>query len=375
MYGCILAIALASPAQSCFFDQAKTDSLKNKLPKFQSEALKRVLDSKSVRFYDLDTMPMAYQDFEGALRGIHSPRYNISANRSEPHGNGNVEFPWGKPAGTHRTSGVNSVKFINLPTLPDNSIIPIIFWHTIGEGYEWLFPHGTVIGEILFKDSTCFEIRTRTRNEGKWNIDVLRPFLNAEELRKQIAKCFPSFSEDAELKALFEACDSIDQDLMVLEDSQPDLKIFNNKIKRIVLPGITKEKANILSSDRIFRSALGTTWTKAVDSPSIPTLNEGHGIIPANYDGDFVEISSKSCARCHDTVNTHVRNFNFRRDWYGKIRGSDGIFSFSIFDPSCISDNGIGQGVRINQELLNDDWIISRPQKWLKSYYSDLSKR
>ena len=162
---------------------------------------------------------------------------------------------------------------------------------------------------------------------------------------------------------------------MILEDTQPNKRVFVNKIKRIILPGISKEKADILFNDRIFRSALGATWTKAVDSPSIPTLNEGHGIMPINYDGDFIEVSSKSCARCHDTVNTHVRNFDFRRDWYGKIRGSDGIFSFSIFDPSCISDNGIGQGVKINQELLNDDWIISRPQKLLKSYNSDLNKR
>jgi len=375
MYGCILAIALTSPAQNVFYDRPKADSFKIKLPKFNSESLKRVFNSEHLKFYDLQTMPMAYQDFEGALRGIHSPKYNISANRSEPFGNGNIEFPWGKPAGTHRSSGISSVKFINLPILPDNSLIPIVFWNTVGEGYEWLFPHGTVIGEILFKDQTCFEIRTRTRNEGKWNIDVLRPYLSADELRKQIAKCFPSFNDDAELKTLFDSCDIVDQDSMILEDTQPNKRVFENKIKRIILPGISKEKADILFNDRIFRSALGTTWTKAVDSPSIPTLNEGHGITPINYDGDFIEVSSKSCARCHDTVNTHVRNFDFRRDWYGKIRGSDGIFSFSIFDPSCISDNGIGQGVKINQELLNDDWIIKRPLKLLKTQYSDLNKR
>jgi hypothetical protein len=44
------------------------------------------------------------------------------------------------------------------------------------------------------------------------------------------------------------------------------------------------------------------------------------------------------------------------RDWYGFAAGGGPnggeIFSFHIFDPACISHNGIGQGVRFRSELL-----------------------
>ena len=59
------------------------------------------LKKKDILFYNDRVMPHAYQDWDGALQGIHSPLYNISAVRSEPIGNANREFPWGSPAGLH----------------------------------------------------------------------------------------------------------------------------------------------------------------------------------------------------------------------------------------------------------------------------------
>jgi hypothetical protein len=47
-----------------------------------------------------------------------------------------------------------------------------------------------------------------------------------------------------------------------------------------------------------------------------------------------------------------VREFEPRRDWYGRIRGSDGIFSFHPFAPESISHNGSGLPVRLNPRLV-----------------------
>ena len=67
----------------------------------------------------------------------------------------------------------------------------------------------------------------------------------------------------------------------------------------------------------------------------------------------YVEVDRTSCMRCHETVNQPVANFQAGRDWYGRIRGSDGIFSFHPFDPGCISGNGYSQPVRMRDELVS----------------------
>jgi hypothetical protein len=47
-----------------------------------------------------------------------------------------------------------------------------------------------------------------------------------------------------------------------------------------------------------------------------------------------------------------VRDFDYFRDWYGRIRGSDGIFSFHPFEPWSVSDNGAPQSVQLRSELI-----------------------
>lgn len=375
MYGYYFLAAAAIISQECFFDKDKVSEIRQGLPKIGSESLEKVFLSNSVKFYDTKTIPMAYQDFRGSLRGIHSPFYNISANRSEPHGNGNIEFPWGKPAGTHRTEGVSSVKFINLPKDKSGDTIPIIYEYVAGDGYNWVFPRSTVIGEILYNEGVCFEIRTRTKGQGNWIIDVLRPFNTGKELKEQIAVSYPRYKSDSELTALYDAIDKVDDGYMVLEDTQPNRRVFSSKVKRITLPGISKDKAFTLLSNKKFTSALGTTWSSHEDDPILPTIDSGYGIVPAKYDADFVQVSTKSCARCHDSTNMHVDNFNFTRDWYGKVRGSDGIFSFHIFDRGCISYNGIGQGVSINKDLTDIGFISPRPAVVEKAIYTDVNRR
>lgn len=374
MYGVIFLAVTAAVSQDCFYDQAKAKQIILGLPKVKSESLSKVLFSDQIRFYDTETLPMAYQDFRGSLRGIHSPSYNISANRSEPHGNGNKEFPWGKPAGTHRTEGVTTIKFMSLPMLEGNKV-PIAYEYIANDGYNWVYPRGTVFGEILYLNGDCFEIRTRTKSKETWVIDTLRPYNSAAELREQIVTNFPDYKNDDELRRLYIGADLINKDVMILEDSQPNKRIFSSKTQRIILPSISRETAISLLKSRPFRSAVGTSWDGKADGPTTVTVEEGYGIVPAKYDADFIEVTSKSCARCHDSTNQHVDTFDFARDWYGKIRGSDGIFSFHIFDKNCISYNGIGAGVTINSDLEEKGYIIRKSKVIKDELYFDVNKR
>ena len=82
--------------------------------------------------------------------------------------------------------------------------------------------------------------------------------------------------------------------------------------------------------------------------------------MPVNYDAGFVSLDSHSCMRCHNTTNQSVRNFDARRDWYGRIRGSDGIFSFHPFALESISSNGFAAPVRMRAELISGGVIAER---------------
>jgi hypothetical protein len=103
-----------------------------------------------------------------------------------------------------------------------------------------------------------------------------------------------------------------------------------------------------------FRSAHGELWRKGINGvyTAAPTTESGFHIVPAKYDAGFIEVDTHSCMRCHETANQHVRNFDFGRDWYGRVRGSDGIFSWHPFDPSSISNNGYGATPRMRQSFI-----------------------
>ena len=72
-----------------------------------------------------------------------------------------------------------------------------------------------------------------------------------------------------------------------------------------------------------------------------------------NYEGAFLPVSRQECRRCHEQIDQQVRVFERNRDWYGRIRGNDEIFSFHPFEPASISPNGFNRTVNMRQELVN----------------------
>jgi hypothetical protein len=73
--------------------------------------------------------------------------------------------------------------------------------------------------------------------------------------------------------------------------------------------------------------------------------------VPAKYDAGFMQVDRTSCMRCHESTSKPVSDFEPGRDWYGHIRGSDGIFSFQPFSNDSISDNGYGRTVSMRPEF------------------------
>ena len=335
-----------------FLRREESKEIAKLIPSISNKELETYLKSSSVLYYNEETMPKAHQDFEGALIGLHSPRYNISANYSEPFGNGNVEFPWGTPGGLHRLKKVQGIKFIKLPQGQKIKYVP----YTDGS-YDWEFPNETIFGEILFQEVknnlVVYEIRTRTKNEGKWRGNIFRPYPNSEELISAIKLKFPNYENDDELKNLVNHLkDDSKVETYKLENDHPKT-VFSSKADIDYLPEISEDKVLKLLTKKEFKSALGVNWRNTVNPASAPSTKADVHIVPKNYDGGFIAVESQSCMKCHETTNKHVNEFQSSRDWYGRIRGNDGIFSFHIFSPSSISYDGITRQIRLNSDLVD----------------------
>jgi cytochrome c5 len=339
-----------------FLNKEASKEIAKIIPSISNKELESYLKSSSALYYNDDTMPKAHQDFEGALLGLHSPRYNISANYSEPYGNGNVEFPWGTPGGLHRVKKIQGIKFLKLPKEEKIKYVP----YTDGS-YDWYFPNGTIVGEVLFQEINdkliAYEIRTRTKNDGKWRGNIFRPYPSAEDLVKTIKSKFPNYKQDEELKNLVEhLVSNSNLETYKLENDHPN-KVFSAKADIDFLPEISSEKVVTLLTNKEFVSAAGINWKESSFPASAPSTKAKAHIVPQNYDGGFIAVDSQTCMKCHETTNQHVNKFEASRDWYGRIRGNDGIFSFHIFSPSSISYDGIGRQIRLNQELVDMDLL------------------
>ena len=345
-------------------DQQRLSLYRRMLPQVKDEEVAKLLADKRLLLYTDHEMPKAHQDWEGALQGIHSPLYNISADRSEPHGNGNVEFPWGTPFGTHRCDNVGSLRFLQLPQQQEGRAWPVAWYRQGpgGRGYAWVFPVGSILGEVVYLRAPngshyTFELRTRSREVGKWRMNVFRPFPTMQSLEAALV----ARGHEPSASFVSYARSNVSSERQYLASTHPGKTAFSQVARVEELPPLEESVVYDLLLNTPFVSALGSDWKPGLDqeSPAAPTTKARFHIVPKNYLGGFVSVDSKSCMRCHETTNRHVDEFDQRRDWYGRIRGSDGIFSFHPFAAESISANGFGQAVRMNQRM-TDAGIVAQ---------------
>ncbi len=361
-------VAARAPA---IMSASKQAELRRLLPPVDDRRLAELLADPRLLFYTDEEMPRCYQDWSGALQGVHLASYNISADKQEPFGNGNLEFPWSAPGGTHRSPGVSTFRFLWLPLDEHGQTRPVAWYRKTfqgdnARGYGWIFPAGAVLGEVLLLETPrgerlAFELRIRERLETEWVADAFRPFPTAASLTARIQALRPDWQADDALRALVtHLVDEPELEAGELASTHPGRRAFVQAMGVDRLPPVGDE---ILVSELLagtpFVSALGESWRSdaAGRRTNAPTTDADYHIVPAQYDGGFIDVDRVSCMRCHDSVNTNVRDFEFSRDWYGRIRGSDGIFSFHPFALESLSPNGFSQPVQIRSELTDAGWL------------------
>ena len=292
-----------------------------------------MLDDPNLIIYTEEEMPRAYQFWNGANQGIHSAYYNISANGSEPFGNANREFPWGTPAGTHRTRNVRSFRFLLLPRDAEGKVLPVVWYRKQlrGDGqaaYAWTFPIGTVLGEVLTMrapngNDCTFEMRIRTRERGDWDVNLFRPFPTAVELSTRIKELRPNWAEN---KQLAESVAHLDQPLANAppnpgRQAPGQAVVPTGDGRRLVAPaGRRRAGDRAVDHDQVpLRAGRGVAQVGGRREDVRPTTMAAYHVIPANFDAGFIEVDRTSCIRCHESVNESVSAFDGGRDWYGRV--------------------------------------------------------
>jgi hypothetical protein len=360
----------------------KAAALRQSFPKTDIERWNKLFaDPKTVLYTDAEILP-AYQHADRGLlhvgRGgssigqnsntsFHWVGYNISADPNESAkgpgrgGNGNIEFPWRTPGGVDKSeNAIGKFRFFRLPDAPGGKVYPVAYFpETLGgsrmgrhRGMAWIFPTGTVFGEVLaLRDSVgelnTFEVRLRIRQEGYWDIEILRPFPTSGDLESAL--------KERGLDQLAAKIEAAPVQTRTLRDrSHPTQVAFVSTTGSVELPAIDPDLAKTLLNDTPFKSAVGAKWK---GEASAPTSLQNFGIVPKEYFGTHLGTDTDSCMECHKHTLRHVDTFDVGRDWYGYVRGSDGIFTWHPIDQATISRSGSAQSPRIRADFIRAGWV------------------
>lgn len=375
----MIALLFTSSASAQLMSEAKQRQFRSLIPTVADTELSNVLSDRSLLFYTNDEMPPCYQKWDGGLYGCHSPSYNISGDAREAakgHGHGgspNNEFPWKEPGGADHVTGVYTFRFLHLPSDAAGRKLPVVWFRSPltrndpgVQGYSWTFPNGAVVGEVLYQTGPdgygyAFEIRTRTKSRGQWAVDVYRPFPTLRALVSQIRRLRPLWRENARLRAAIQSLESrstVRVNKYLGDNNHVKRPAFQQWASADYLPDFGDDRlvAELLKTTP-FESCSGTIWRDDFTGPNVfaPTTTARWHVVPRNYQAGFIEVGETSCTRCHQSANKHANDFedvfSSGRQWYGRVRGADQIFSFHPFSPSCISHTGASVPVQMRREL------------------------
>jgi hypothetical protein len=334
----LLLVAPAAVGRNPFLSAEAQRGFRAYLPKTDDPALQAVY-AKDPWFYTQKEMPRAFQSWDGPVQGLVSV---TAPGIRHP----NNDFPWSRPAGIPEDSSAKSIRFVHLAG-------PITWKRERLSGDDdpqgtitWEYAPGTVFGEVLTIHGSDgqdwpFEVRTRRKGEKGWAANAFRPFETYQELREAVSARgwkLPGHGTTQRQR---------------LKDP---LGVFDRVATAHHLPELPAGRWLDLLRDTPFKSIRDREW---IPDSAGPTTEQAFSLVPRGFFGAFVHVGRQECMTCHETAGRHGRSF--RADWGGRVRGSDGIFSFHPFDPASISTDGAPRPVRLRRELVNEGLLQKVP--------------
>jgi len=353
-----------------------------RMPCLASGTVRAAIESPRTFWYDKKSLTPGYQDSFGD--NVTTPigmRPNTIdpglINLAVPGGHeqifvqiGTFHFPFGQPIGA--TTNVEVIDFWQLPEA-SGATLPVVHWRRDPNEYthrvEWMFPAGTMFGEVLFMTEGGvrypFEIRTRTRTLTGWAVDVYRPFPSATDLADTIEARRTKRAEWAASTAL---------DALVSELRTGTLSPFRvsgthfpgafapRDAGRELLPPLSGSDAELIHELLMttpLRSARGIPWKQASGLSAWAAAADGTGsITPKGYNAAAVEVSETSCDSCHRDAGRPFKTWYDNILAYGELWGNDEIFTWHPFTLDRFVDaNGAVVNFNYDNRQIRPDFV------------------
>jgi len=348
-----------------------------RLPCLAPGAVRSLVESPRTLWYDKTSLTPGYQDSFGdnVVTPIGFRPNTIDPgliNLAVPGGHAQIfselgifHFPFGHPIG--QVTNVKVVDFWRLPDAGDN-YQPVVHWQRDPNAYthrvEWMFPAGTVFGELMFLEEDGelhpFEIRLRTRTLTGWDVDALRPFPTAEDLAVAIETRRtdrPAWASSAALDAVIAQLrgGSLSTFRIAATHFPGAFPARDAGIEKLPeLTGSDAELIHELLRTTPFRSARGTYWKQQGSLSAWAAAAQGTGsIVPAGYNAAAVEVSEASCDSCHRDAGRPFETWYGNILAYGELWGNDETFTWHPFTQANFVD---AQGAVVN--FNNDNRVI-----------------
>lgn len=300
---------------------------------------------------------------------------------------GNTDFPWRVSGGVHNCEKVGTFKFLVLPEQPDGAPWPVVAQGNTSldvardrnDVIAWWFPIGTTIGEVLTltgPDGTQypFEVRLRTREADGWAIRLFANYTTAANLAEGIKLLRPEWASDATLVA---AVDRLEASPRIVRHKVTDAGLHGQNGRTTftsvdlyeTLPKLPADLVRQLLTEAAFEELTDSAWRETQAGPVYRPTADEFSIVPAKYTGAMLGTDRESCMRCHQ--DTGRRANRTENTWLGRVRGSDGIFSFNPVDPSTTRR----EQPKIKNRILGEAGIVAvfDPAKHPPEVYRQIS--
>lgn len=378
-----------------FIDTKELKAYLNNLPEVNDPQINAVIHAKDTIWYDEDSMHFVYQDSFGNPTGPEGLRgnrvaYDVGSTASEPGIKALTEYfelqtfkyPFSITAGRLDRGNSEAIYFWQPPRDASGQYVPVAWWKN-GSHWHWVFPKGTVLGELLLvRDSGSksewyvHEIRTRVREIDRWRTDIFRPFPKATDFSYAIKKARPNWQE-TDLKQLVAHL----EDTSTLTPGRLDSKSYEKAVPSIngyydKLPSTTDHALiRSLLRNTVFKSAMNTEWKRSGDKVSFaPATDASFHIVPKKYIAGLLENNETSCMRCHNQAGRPLGQLDSRTILYGEVWGQDQIFTWHPFKP-ITEIYSVSDGSRVaNPKLVSAGLLLQRKPAANDQVYRELPR-
>ncbi|NBX68271.1 MAG: hypothetical protein EBR01_04825 [Proteobacteria bacterium] len=363
--------------------QNKLNFYRSILPKVENPDLEAVLKDPNTIFFDKSSMVPGYQDPSLPVSGVRTTEegfrgagFAAGATQLYLNQQGHLRG-FHKGVGLEGSGNTNTFHFLNLPKDANGNLQKIkVFKRIIPPDetpvYDWVFPKGTVSGEIVYNTDSAgkpqvLEIRTRTkdRDQGAWAPDIVKPFPTASSLSErltEVAQTNPALKAEAEVLQRHLRNPARLQPLELKRDGFQKGN-FESRGGTDVLPNMSETMVKALLATP-FKSSLGTEWdNNGRVTAFAPTSNQPNGIVSQHGRSGAIRVDRESCNKCHEDSNKPIYKFfnenhpmfNSSIRAYGNLPGSDRNLRFTIFDQNYFrrfGNDGQGDNRVIRRDLL-----------------------